>query len=1120
VNGAAYVAGYTDSPNFPTMTGAFSTTLRGGQDVFVTKLNPAGSALAYSTLIGGTGDDQAYDIALSNVNIVYLAGITYSSDFPTTVGAFQPSATDAWNAFVAKLNLAGAGASDLVYSSYLGGGSYDDGYSIAIGPGGTVYVAGRTASSDFPTTTGAFSTTLRGMEAAFVTKLNPIGSGSNDLVYSTILGGAVQEQEHDLAVDGNGNAYVVGWALSPDFPTTPGALQISCASCPSSGDAFLSELSPLGNGKNDLLYSTFLGGSDYDDARGIALHGNSGVYVTGITDSPDFTTTNGAYQTTHNGGTSDSFLVNISMLKSGSKDLVYSTFLGGNGSDYGLAIASDGDGTAYATGDTHSSNFPTTAGVVLTATAGGADAYVIKINLGVYSVSGRVVDGANYPIPGATLFAGSAYSTTTNSSGYYTLTGVLSGTYVLTPSLSNYTFSPITRSITVPPNATGQNFTGTLVTYSIAGQVTDGSGNPIAGATVSDGAGHNTTSASNGDYVLSPLLPGTYTVTVTQTGYTFSPASCQVTVPPNATNQNFTGTLITYSIAGQITDGSSNPIAGATVSDGAGHNTTSASNGNYVLSPLLAGTYTVMASKTGYTFSPASRQVTVPPDATNQNFTAQSDLSFRPNPDGYGFNNPGESSQRPNCEEFKAIFSSEPIVCTNGEPKGTYARFYVETRDAFAPGLCVGMSTTSLDYFVGGLSKPRPVNTYELNQDESWHNIMLYHGRQKSQAYYDALVAEWNNWSNGANTSALVDDVYQRLRAALQSSGSDSVTLLIWPKPGDNTKIGHAVAPYRIDDSDPIHPKVYVYENFAKGDSYKYIQFNLSGTILHSFSYASPFGIWNSANRALVLAPLSLWHSNDATKLYQGPVASKSGGGELVISSSGQMIGYINGVLTATMPGALPAFSWSAPDVVATTDPSYMLPKGHYMATIGGAVVPYTYSIWTTRTLALVYSGVTVTQAQLANNANTIDQIATNDDGDEITLYAGNGASRPYSFNLMRSQPNASKTYEVINTNLGQGASLVTGVGISDALYLRNGTQLTSYDLRLQSATNDNSINFYHRSISISASDVQTITIDSWQQMAAVTLQIDHGGDGTIDETITLDNQINRVYLPLILRNF
>jgi alpha-tubulin suppressor-like RCC1 family protein/pimeloyl-ACP methyl ester carboxylesterase len=159
------------------------------------------------------------------------------------------------------------------------------------------------------------------------------------------------------------------------------------------------------------------------------------------------------------------------------------------------------------------------------------------------SISGRVTDAGNNPISGVTVSDGTGHTATTDGDGNYTLSGLAAGTYTITPSKSGYTFSPTSRNVTVPPDATGQNFTGTPFTYSISGRVTDSNNNPISGVSVSDGAGHTATTDSNGYYALGGLAAGTYTVTPSKSGYTFSPASRSVTVPPNATGQNFTGTL-------------------------------------------------------------------------------------------------------------------------------------------------------------------------------------------------------------------------------------------------------------------------------------------------------------------------------------------------------------------------------------------------------------------------------------------------------------------------------------------------------------------------------------------------------------------------------------------------
>src|SRR5208337_3331284 len=218
-SGNAYVTGQTNSSDFPTTTGAVQTSLAGTYNAFVTKLNPSGSALVYSTYIGGNGWDGGSDIAVDSSGDAYVTGFTDSSNFPTTAGALQSSLAGVENAFVTKLNPTG---SALVYSTYLGGSFFDSSYAIAVDSSGNAYVAGSTESGNFPTTAGAFQTSLVGYANAFVTKLNPAGSG---LVYSTYLGGSYADEGLVIAVDSSGNAYVTGDTGSSDFPTTAGAFQ-------------------------------------------------------------------------------------------------------------------------------------------------------------------------------------------------------------------------------------------------------------------------------------------------------------------------------------------------------------------------------------------------------------------------------------------------------------------------------------------------------------------------------------------------------------------------------------------------------------------------------------------------------------------------------------------------------------------------------------------------------------------------------------------------------------------------------------------------------------------------------------------------------------------------------
>jgi hypothetical protein len=374
-SGAAYVTGFTNWFDFPTTPGVFQTTFGGAQDVYVTKLNPAGTGLAYSTFLGGSDLDWGFGISVDGSGMAYMTGSTSSADFPITPGAYQVTCGSCpvfTNAFVAKLNSTGT---QLIYSTYLGGsGYYDGGFSIVTDPNGAAYLTGQTLSSDFPTTPGAFQTVCRG--DAFVTKLDATGSA---LVYSTCLGGIGEDRGDDLAVDASGAAYITGYTHSSDFPMTPGAFQTGCAGPIPCWDAFVTKLNTSGSG---LMYSTFLGGYFEEGGDGIAVDGNGAAYVTGWTTSVGFPITPGAFQTTCGGcyqyGYSDAFVTKLNASGSG---LVYSTFLGGSVNDRSYGITMDASGAAYVTGDTRSFDFPTTPGAFQTTHRGGwFDAFVTKLD--------------------------------------------------------------------------------------------------------------------------------------------------------------------------------------------------------------------------------------------------------------------------------------------------------------------------------------------------------------------------------------------------------------------------------------------------------------------------------------------------------------------------------------------------------------------------------------------------------------------------------------------------------------------------------------------------------------------------------------------------------------------
>ncbi len=356
--GSAYVTGVTASTNFPTQV-PYQETLQGSQDVFVTKLTPAGDALVYSSYLGGSSQDWGLGIAVDGAGSAYVTGWAGSTDFPTQ-SAYQATNQGLCDAFVTKLSPAG---NTLVYSTYLGGSGDDNGFGIAVDGAGSAYVTGYTGSTNFPTQS-AYQATIQGPSNVFVTKLSPAG---NALVYSTYLGGSgYGDAGNGIAVDGAGSAYVTGHTGSTNFPTQS-AYQ---ATLQGTYNAFVTKLTAAGNA---LVYSTFLGGSDRDYAQGIAVDGAGSAYVTGATYSIDFPTQL-AYQATFQ-GTADAF---VTKLSPAGNALVYSTFLGGSGDDEGYGIAVDGAGSAYVTGYTRSGNFPTQL-ACQAAFQGDLDVFVTKL---------------------------------------------------------------------------------------------------------------------------------------------------------------------------------------------------------------------------------------------------------------------------------------------------------------------------------------------------------------------------------------------------------------------------------------------------------------------------------------------------------------------------------------------------------------------------------------------------------------------------------------------------------------------------------------------------------------------------------------------------------------------
>jgi uncharacterized repeat protein (TIGR01451 family) len=358
-SGYAYITGSTTSSDFPVTF----ATYQGSQDVFVTKLNPAGTGLVYSTFIGGTAPDTGRAIAIDNSGNAYVTGATYSTDFPVTVNTFSQGQ----HAFALKLGSTG----NIVYSTALVGNNTDIGMAIATDASGSAYIAGFTFSTNFPVTAGSYKTTPGGSGDAFVAKLTSTGQ----VYYATYLGGNGEDSATSIAVDASGDAFVGGNTSSSNFPTTPGAYAAAYAG---NQDAFIAKLNPTGS---SLVYATYLGGSLPDSLNGLTIDAAGNCYVTGSTESLDFPVTLGAFSTSKLSSNSSGF---VTKLIATGTSLVYSTFLGGNLNDSGVGIAVDSSGSANVVGSATSTNFPTTPGALKAVSTNGSccdyDMFLVKVS--------------------------------------------------------------------------------------------------------------------------------------------------------------------------------------------------------------------------------------------------------------------------------------------------------------------------------------------------------------------------------------------------------------------------------------------------------------------------------------------------------------------------------------------------------------------------------------------------------------------------------------------------------------------------------------------------------------------------------------------------------------------
>ena len=378
-SGKIYLAGNTFSTMFPTTAQAYQfTSPVGPEHVWVAQIDPTAgaNALVYASYIGGQSNDIASQMVVDVNGVMYITGSSDSTNYPTTTGGYEPTYPGSnTHGFVTMLDPS-QGANGLIYSTYFGGSNFDQGNGIAVA-NGKIYVTGWTNSIDLPLAGNSYQGTLTGGNDAFVAIFDPTQSGGASLVASTYLGGSLDEEGDSIAVDSAGLVYIGGMTGSFDLPTTPNANQ------PGFGGVADGFLAVFDMNAGTLNYSSYLGGSDVESVKRIALTASPGnVALVGYTVSSDFPVTFNAYENAIQGpGNAFISVLNTSPSVTPGQGLLYSTYFGGSGGEVAYDLHVDSAGRFYIGGYTLSPNFPVTSNAMYAASVGGSiDGFVAVLD--------------------------------------------------------------------------------------------------------------------------------------------------------------------------------------------------------------------------------------------------------------------------------------------------------------------------------------------------------------------------------------------------------------------------------------------------------------------------------------------------------------------------------------------------------------------------------------------------------------------------------------------------------------------------------------------------------------------------------------------------------------------
>ena len=682
------------------------------------------------------------------------------------------------------------------------------------------------------------------------------------------------------------------------------------------------------------------------------------------------------------------------------------------------------------------------------------------------------------------------------------------------------------RNLTAPAGDEAPFWTAPAPRYAISGRILDQRNVGIPGVSVSYGAGRSVVTNASGEYVLEGLSSGTYTLTPSKSGYTFTPASRPVTVPPSKLDINFVGTINTSVVTGSVEDAAGIGISGVTISDGAGHNATTDVTGSYTLVGLSAGSYVIRPSTSGLAFCPRSRSIAVPPDQSSQNFSGSpsgADLGFCPEPDGFRFANKQLWRTWPMFEQF---YGPDQVRQADGSICGTAQGYYNQTYRGVANGWsCFGFTLGSLHSYqnrsqlnAGTFAIAHYDRLYaQAESSQLTDPITYYSGAQLSQQFAD----EYGAWLTACDQDP--NQIVERVRQALQSGNP----LLLGLNAG---KVYHAIAPYRLVTASADETHLYVYDSEAPGQQ-RIVRLLRSGSAWQ-WRYTFTGSLANAGTRTggcrdmyYYQAAASVERGKPLVNLCEATNLAVSGDASGVTSTN-RLLGVLPVVGDWIIQDSLGRrLGWTGGQWLAEIPDAYELPQ-----TFGEATPPYralylpsgSYTIQASATsnrqiaYSLFADGKVLVVSGQTSSSDGTSQISVTPAFDAITVTHPADLTS-LAIDVTRELPAASRV-------AGLRSNAMSGTDDLQVRYDGEKMQVARTNSELQYTVSFHEVGgtggyFVSEPVTLQANEAHALHPSNWDGLTAstVVLDIDQGQDGTVDETRVLTNQVKRVFLPVIL---